>query len=272
MKRKIKRGASRAVAVFALTAMAACSGYKTIPDKTLTNIFKEVFIANAYIVQKQGLQPGRDSLDVYRPILDYYGYSIRDLEYTLSNFSKRKSVKLSDVVDRAIRELEAEESELRYRASMLDSLDARAQRAYSDYIIRDSSIVVRTVRDTSLLQIAVPVTEGIYEIGYHYLVDSTDQNRQLRTTFELSDADGKVTNTQTSWMTSRRRSRVDQTVNPVPGDSLLTIRFGNYPAEPTRPDLRIDSVNIVFKPYVRAAHDSLDRVILPYRKTISEWR
>ncbi|MCC8019713.1 MAG: hypothetical protein LIO85_08075 [Rikenellaceae bacterium] len=269
---KIKIRVIRAVLFVALAFMTACSNYKTIPDKTLTNIFKEVFIANAYIMQKQGLQPARDSLDVYRPILDQYGYSVRDLEYTLANFSKRKSVKLSDVVDRAFRELEAEESEIRYRASMLDSLDARAQRAYSDYIVRDSSIVVRTVRDTSLLRIAVPVREGIYEIGYHYLVDSTDQNRQLRTTFELSDADGKVTGTQTSWMTSRRRSRVDQTVNPVPGDSLLTIRFANYSDELTRPNLKIDSVNIIYKPYVRAAHDSLDRIILPYRKTLSAWQ
>lgn len=261
-----------AAALFFLMGLApSCRSHKTIPDKDLTVILKEIYLANAYIQTASGVNPSRDSLDIYRPILGKYGYSLRDFEYTLANFSKRKSVKIADVVEKAIRELEAEESDLRFRASVLDTIDSRAQRAYQRDIFRDSTITAMAVRDTALLHVAFPVRTGIYRIGYFYEIDSTDKNRQLKTTYTVTDTAGKRTSDNTSWLSARRRTRVDMTITTRDGDSLMTVRFGNYPDDLTRPHITIDSLSVTYKPLLGEALDSLDRVILPYKNLLDRW-
>ncbi len=266
------RHITMAAAVLAVAAtMAACGGPKTIPDRQLRQIFKDLFIANAYVQSERLPDPSRDSLDIYRPVLGRHGYTMADFEYTLANFSKRKSMKMSTVVDEAIRELEMEESVLRYQGSILDTIDARAQRLFGHEVLRDRSFEARRIADTSALNVTFPVQPGIYEVSFFYRLDSLDRNRGLKTTYEFLDRDGSVTATNNSWMSARRRTRVDVKLTPAPGDSLLLIRFGNYPQDLTPPNLEIDSVNIIYKPTIEAALDSLDRLILGYGTILDEW-
>ncbi|MCC8036487.1 MAG: DUF4296 domain-containing protein [Rikenellaceae bacterium] len=268
----LKKYIKAALAVFTAALLCwACSGPKTIPDRKLREIFKEVFIANAYMQVETIRDPARDSLDIYRPILGKYDYTMKDLEHTLANFSKRKSVRISQVVDQAIRELEEEESWYRYRASLLDTIDTRAQCFYARDIVRDSSFRARRIADTARLHLTLPVVEGIYDISYYYLLDSTDTNRSLKATFEVRDTEGKTTHTNTNYMSARRRTKVDMRVAAKEGDSVLTIRLGNYPANLTTPNLTVDSLRIEYKPTVGAALDSLDARYLLYKNRFAEW-
>ena len=64
------------VALALLTLTASCSSRKMIDDKTLATIFKEAYITNAFLgVRYMNL----DSLQIYEPILDKYGYTPEDL-------------------------------------------------------------------------------------------------------------------------------------------------------------------------------------------------
>ena len=91
------------IALFALST-GACKRHTIIPDDELALIFHDAFLVNAYVKREAKL----DSLKVYEPIFARYGYTMADVQYTIGNFSKRKSARLGDVVEQAIVLLERE--------------------------------------------------------------------------------------------------------------------------------------------------------------------
>ena len=95
MKRFLRMAASAAFVLL----LSACARHKIIPDDTLAQIFHDAFLTNAYI-GSEGVKT--DSLRIYEPIFARYGYTTDDVHYTIGNFSKRKSARLGDVVERAI--------------------------------------------------------------------------------------------------------------------------------------------------------------------------
>ena len=64
-----------------------------------------------------------DSLRIYEPIFARYGYTTDDVHYTIGNFSKRKSARLGDVVERAIEMLEREGKIYNQEVAVLDTID-----------------------------------------------------------------------------------------------------------------------------------------------------
>ena len=83
----------------------ACKRRTIIPDDELALIFHDAYLTNAYI-EREHIE--YDSLNLYAPIFAHYGYTTEDVQFTIGNFSKRKSARLSDVVEAAIDLLEAE--------------------------------------------------------------------------------------------------------------------------------------------------------------------
>lgn len=91
--------------IAAATALGSCARDKVIPDEELARIFRDAYLINAY-VSDRGVK--LDSLELYEPVFSRYGYTAEDVRYTIGNFSRRKSAKLSDVVEQSIRLLEEE--------------------------------------------------------------------------------------------------------------------------------------------------------------------
>ena len=89
--------------IAAATALGSCARDKVIPDEELARIFRDAYLINAY-VSDRGVK--LDSLELYEPVFSRYGYTAEDVRYTIGNFSRRKSAKLSDVVEQSIRLLE----------------------------------------------------------------------------------------------------------------------------------------------------------------------
>ena len=77
--------------------LTACNKPKVIPDKDLGAIFRDAMLVNAYLAINTGTD--LDSLRVYEPIFARYGYTAEDVQYTVHNFSRRKSAHLSDVAE-----------------------------------------------------------------------------------------------------------------------------------------------------------------------------
>ena len=87
---------SRIIYILATLFVAACSGRaKVIPDKDLVNIFHDAFIANAYMTEANINQ---DSILLYEPIFKRYGYTMNDLQHTLTTINERKSSRISDIM------------------------------------------------------------------------------------------------------------------------------------------------------------------------------
>ena len=141
--------------LFALLIAAlvpGCKRHTIISDEELALIFHDAFLANSLL---QNRDARRDSLLVYEPIFERYGYTTEDVRYTIGNFSKRKSARLGDVVELAIARLEAEGELLNRAVAALDTVNNVAQRTTRRVIRRDSSIRVTSLKDTARLRIVL---------------------------------------------------------------------------------------------------------------------
>ena len=162
-------------AVCGLLALGAlsCARHTIIPDSELALIFRDAFLANAYI-SNENIRT--DSLRIYEPIFARYGYTTEDVYYTIGNFSKRKSARLGDVVERAIDLLEAEGKVYNREVAILDTIDNVAQRTFTHTVYADSLIRVSSLRDTARLSFTFDVVPGEYTVSLKYLIDSLDRN------------------------------------------------------------------------------------------------
>ena len=175
------------LAVVAL--MTACNKPKVIPDKDLGAIFRDAMLVNAYLAINTGTE--LDSLRVYEPIFARYGYTAEDVQYTIHNFSRRKSANLSDVAEYMILLLDREANALNLQVAKLDTVENVARRRFTKVMLADTAINVRKEADTLRLRFVVePVVAGTYNISAKYTLDSLDKatGRRYRVYFQRRDS------------------------------------------------------------------------------------
>ena len=159
----------------------------SIPDEELARIFRDAYLINAY-VSDRGVK--LDSLELYEPVFSRYGYTAEDVRYTIGNFSRRKSAKLSDVVEQSIRLLEEESAYYKYEVGVLDTIDNVARRRFTRTVYSDSLIRVTRIKDTARLRVRIPDTRpGEYRVSFDYLIDSLDEILAPRMRVWLVEAD-----------------------------------------------------------------------------------
>ena len=156
-----------AIVLVALMAVATgCRRYKVIPDRTLGQIFHDAMLTNAY-VDNQGVSI--DSLNIYEPIFARYGYTTADVQYTLEEFSRRKTV--------------------------LDTIDNVAQRRARRTVLHDTMVRASRAADTALLRFVVDgVRTGEYVVSATYSLDSLDKasGRRYRVYWICDDSTERI--------------------------------------------------------------------------------
>ena len=126
-------------------ASCACNRSRNIPDDELVAITRDIFLSNAFRESLLSGIPMTDSVDIYTPIFEKYGYEPEDFNYTVRNLSKRKSVRFTDIIDEVTASLAREDSLLQKRVALLDTIDRRIDERYRQTVYEDSSRrVVRT--------------------------------------------------------------------------------------------------------------------------------
>lgn len=252
----------------AALALAACTQHEIIPDRTLARIFHDAFLTNAYI-DNRGMAV--DSLDIYQPIFESYGYTAEDVRYTIGNFSKRKSSRLSDVVETAIKQLEEEGLRLEHETAVLDTVSNIARRRFTRTLYRDSLVHITRIKDTAALTIVLDnVLPGEYRVTFDYKVDTTDtwsarryamwferadSSRFNRQQYSLRTGTGEnISRTAVTSDTSVRRFVVRLLeVTPPSGPQAQRDREINR----KRTDVTYRNIRIVHIPEAAAATDSL---------------
>ena len=246
-----------------LAVCAGCSGPREIPQRDLAKVFKDAFLVNAYYQSNPPVSytMRMDSLDIYRPILERYGYTLRDLEYTVRQISKQKSSNLSDIVERSIVELKQESGMLDERVAALDTVNARVGRMFMQKVLFEEQITAEKVADTSKLRITVPLREGSYEVSYKYLVDSLEENGAMRIMGTIVDTAGRRRSAFSQSLTKfKRQSPEPYKFAAAAADSALVLVLGNYPAKDMkRPHLTVDSLEVVYFLPLQTALDSMMR-------------
>lgn len=247
-------------ALLALTLLTLLSGgckhHTIIPDEELALIFHDAFLANSLL---QNRDAKRDSLLVYEPIFERYGYTTEDVRYTIGNFSKRKSARLGDVVELAIARLEAEGELLDRTVAALDTVNSVAQRSSQRIIRRDSVIRVTSLRDTARLRIVLDsVQPGEYRIRTRYEVDSLDRNRTLRGQAWTEDAQGKQSGLYSIQLRRQREERFDRTLKADTSTRRVVLDFWRpQGSERKQPHITLRDLEISYTLPVDQALDTL---------------
>jgi hypothetical protein len=236
---------------------AGCARERVIPDETLAEIFRDAYLINAY-TDNRGLL--LDSLELYRPVFARYGYTAENVRYTIGNFSRRKSAKLSDVVERAVEMLEAGSEYYGREVAALDTVDNVALRRYTRTLYSDTLIRVSRLKDTTRLHLRLDsLRAGQYVVSYEYLVDSLDRNTTLRARMWLEGGDGKkMLNPQMQILRKFRREKTTRILQADTSVRALVLRLGYVDRERMKtPDITLYDLKVVYTPTLQSAIDSL---------------
>ena len=159
----------------ALTAFA-CKGYKQIPEETLVDIFTDMYELNAYI-DRHPVRENRDSIDLYEPVLAAYGYTTEDFTRTLTEATRRKSFRLTDIIDASVAKMEQERDAIDRELRIVERIDSTALAYSTRELYRDSLITIRSLADSAAMRVEVPLDElsGRIGIDYYYTLVSLDE-------------------------------------------------------------------------------------------------
>ena len=256
------------IVIFALllctVALTDCARRKSIPDKTLIEIFHDAYLTNAYL----GIHATQlDSLQIYEPILKKYGYTPSDLRYTIGNFSRRKSAQLGTVL-RQVEDLLTEEARTyEKRVVVLDTIKSVAVRTFKKRILQDSLIEVKKTADTAKLRIIIsPLQPGTYTVRYKYTNDEKEKFKyHYRATMWIENYRHERRSNYTFRLTDE--DYVRRTFNADRTSSRLILSLGDFEEiKPLgkkkgikfrRPRLTIKDLEISFSPNEDYAIDSL---------------
>lgn len=237
-----------------LALFTACKRTVIIPDEELAMIFRDAFLTNAYLEHER---VKIDSMNLYAPIFDHYGYTTEDVQLTIGNFSKRKSARLSDVVERAIELLEEEGLAYDRQVAILDTIRQVSLRKAKRVVYSDSLIRVGSLKDTARLSITLPVEQGEYEVSYTYRIDSLDKNSRLQRKMWIRRTNGAKAALQ---IYTLQRNREDNTLRTFRTDSLadsLCLQLLVFPDQPKRPSITVRNLRVTYTPEERAATEQL---------------
>ena len=222
-----------------------CSGPRVIPDDILIKIFHDAYIANAYMEECRIRQ---DSLLIYEPIFQRYGYTMEDLQYTITNFTERKSAMLSDIMGEVNHMLDAESRREAKRMIVLDTIDNIAKRQYTRTIYADTLIRVKRLRDSSKLRITIEdIIPADYNISFDYHIDTLDENRNSRIEVMFIDSAGKEKARHTMMMSRYRDGKYTHKMSADSSIRKLFINIFYHPAneESKTPDITVRNLKVV---------------------------
>lgn len=247
--------AAAALLLGTLLAAGSCVHHRIIPDNDLAQIFHDAFLTNAYINNER---IAIDSLNIYEPIFARYGYSTADVQYTIGNFSKRKSARLGNIVERAIEQLEREGARYDREVAILDTIEQVALRTLTRTVRSDSLLRIRTLADTAQLRIALDVKPGRYEVRFDYEIDSLDRNgTNLQTRMWLERRDSTRTNIYSVLMHRSRKGEVVRTFDADSTHRRLRICPATFLKKPEKPSFTISNLRVRYTPPAAEAVDSL---------------
>lgn len=244
------------IIVLAATAFVQCRRDRVIPDDTLAEMFYEAFLTNSYI----GIEYiDTDSLQIYEPIFQKYGYTSKDVRYTVGNFSRRKSARLGNVVEQAITRLDEEGKELERQVMILDTIRNVAVRRFTRTVRADSLIRATKVADSVCLFITLaPVQAGEYEVSYEYTDDEYSNKHMRRAEMWLERED--ETHHSSYNFNLRNKDEVRRVLRADKDDVRLVVNLGKYiPGKGVakKQKFTVRNLRIRYKPTAEVAVDSL---------------
>lgn len=238
---------------------ASCGKTTIIPDDELTNITQEMFLVNAYAA-KQKIDT--DSIDIYSPILKRYGYNQEDFFNTLANFQKRKSARLSDIIESSIASLESLSEGLERKLRNLAYVDSLAKAECSKEVLWVEKIKVNGFKDTTKLHLTFPIIDrGEYVVSYNYLIDTLDKNLRLQSNHAIYDNQGRRLHLTRNNLQREVRKSYTSIIKPKAGAVEYRLTLADYTRREDEPHISFDSIRVVYLPPSEVALARMDSVL-----------
>ena len=252
------------ICMLILLSVVSCSRKKVIDDQTLAKIFSEAYISNAYLGIKYF---NIDSVQIYEPILDRYGFTPEDFRYTIGNFSRRKSAQLGRVLKDAEEQIKKIADVYEREVVILDTIQNVAVRTMQRVVHKDSLISVKKLADTSKLKLVIdPLQPGMYSVRYKYNCTKEQikekkgkkKDLSLRGVINIETSTGTHANNYAYNL--RDEENIRRTISTDTAAKRLVITFAK-PADPTqkmrKPNITISDFIIEYTPEENLAIDSL---------------
>lgn len=259
--------------IAALVSIYSCGSKKNkiIPLDLMSQITAEMFLANAY-GEFESLAIA-DSLDLYEPIFNKYGYTATDMFYTIKDLTTRKSVRYSDVIQAAIDQLERDFNDLNAQVIKLDTVETRIMRRYASTVYSLDSLRVVNVADTADASIKIELEKGSYDIAFKYFVDEEDKNGSISFKYGIIDTAGDYRLIASSVLS---RGKEDKQTASIPSildqDSILLLELASYSRNRiSNPNVRFDSISVKHSLDLEVAKDSFMREMINYRSIFESY-
>lgn len=194
-----------------------------IPDEVLKDMIEELMITDA-VMSKVNVQSASDSVDYYRPVLDKYGYDIKDVEYTLRQLASRQSKPLTNIYDQIQADLNNIASVVKYNYSKREAMDNLAMLYYSDTLFRKNDTLRGKTGD--LRAVILNPVKGKYHFTFMYQ-GMAEYNVPLREVVGVLSFKDKTRESvrQNSWVSRSFKPNMIRLVVTVPDsvsyDSLV---------------------------------------------------
>ena len=248
--------------------LVGCARRKEIDDKTLAQIFRDAYLTNAYLgVDYMEL----DSIQIYEPILESYGFTPEDLRYTIGNFSRRKSAQLGRVLKDAEEQISKMATIYDKKVVILDTIKNVAVRRMKRTVYTDSLRVIKKMSDSTKLNLVVEnLQPGMYSIRYKYIYRESTQKSNKKSS-KVSPIDRTMrgvlyvethskSHRNNYSYNLRAEENIRRTLTTDTSASRLVITFAK-PADarhkPRKIDLEVSDIEIIYTPDDNLAIDSL---------------
>ena len=252
------------ICILIVLSVAGCTRKKEIDDHTLAKIFSEAYITNAYMGIKYF---NIDSVQIYEPILEHYGFTPEDFRYTIGNFSRRKSAQLGRVLKEAEEQIKQYADIYDREVVILDTIQNVAVRTMQRVVHKDSLISIKKLADSSKLKMVIdPLQPGMYSVRYKYnctkeqVKDKKGKKKDLALRGVINIETSTGTHANNYAYNLREEENIRRTISTDTAAKRLVITFAK-PADPThkmrKPNITISDFIIEYTPEENLAIDSL---------------
>ena len=252
------------ICILIVLSVAGCARKKEIDDHTLAKIYSEAYITNAYMGIKYF---NIDSVQIYEPILEHYGFTPEDFRYTIGNFSRRKSAQLGRVLKEAEEQIKQYADIYDREVVILDTIQNVAVRTMQRVVHKDSLISIKKLADSSKLKMVIdPLQPGMYSVRYKYnctkeqVKDKNGKKKDLALRGVINIETSTGTHANNYAYNLREEENIRRTISTDTAAKRLVITFAK-PADPTqkmrKPNITISDFIIEYTPEEKLAIDSL---------------
>lgn len=180
--------------IFSSFIITSCNRIEEIPENDLKLIIEETILTTAVISKTKPIADSVKNMDYYSPILDKYGYTVEDLEYTISQMIRRKTPVLSTILGQIESSIGTQKQGAEYMYEMYDSFLKKIDSTYVDTLYTlTTPHKFEKYNDLDSENINIPLSgNGEYKIKVFYSAYNIPSNDYFYTNFKVSDSLAKT--------------------------------------------------------------------------------